>query len=398
MEEATLTQGSAAVIGGKMGPLKVRASPAMMGGTTTRVSVSTAENPYRRTTTTYLSPWNSTLVDVWPQSQICLNSQPEGYNVDNRAGNGAGLDQMGMVYGNIPFEHCTQVDAGDSNASWRETPQTVDNVTMKECDNLINNLTPELLKEYADFITSSGSNTNNTGGQCVGSGLSSAPVKSPSLDLSEDIKPFHSIRYIQQDPNNMCLTRSNPTDSLSQISISHTAVHNTSQQAPPPTSVETLENIVEDPLLVSNALHPEDMLRSPCQASSPRELPLDGSFNLSVCGSDVGDETSVSALSETLSVKSHGSGGTVTIMRKETQIPQSPQGLSEPLARLLAPLVSPPPSKMSLDPDIQGDDVGLDAALACDLGDDIQVGLITGSGPHSDDEEISDDFNWDKIL
>ena len=63
----------------------------------------------------------------------------------------------------------------------------------------------------------------------------------------------------------------------------------------------------------------------------------------------------------------HSSGGTVTIIKPKIE----PIGEYCPLANLLSPSVQDT---------------------------DIQVGQITGSGLHSDDEDITDDFNWDKLL
>ncbi|XP_064119679.1 forkhead box protein J3-like [Macrobrachium nipponense] len=371
-------------------------------GTTTLVT--TADNPpHRRTTATFANPWNSSAVEPLPQQQT--NWAPsEGYIIDSRPN--TGLDHSSSVNVSSPMTQSTQMDPGETTAQWRESAASVDNV-MKECDKLLNNLTPELLKEYADFLTSSGGTTNHTSNVYVGSGMPIAQMKNvPDLcNDSPDVKPFQTIRHISPDPGGLAVVQGNLCEPISDIHTSQNMVPESVPPPPmplPPTSGETIETLVADPLMVSNAVPPDDVLRSPYSASSPRELPLDGSFSLSVCGSDVGDgETSVSALSETLSVASHGSGGTVTIMRREPALPQSPQGLSEPLARLLAPLTSPPPPRQSAGRYVQGDDGELDVALACGLDDDmeaIQVGLITGSGPHSDDEEITDDFNWDKLL
>ncbi|XP_066977878.1 uncharacterized protein [Macrobrachium rosenbergii] len=370
-------------------------------GTTTLVT--TAENSHRRTAATFANPWNSTVVEPLPQQQT--NWVPsEGYIIDSRPN--TGLDNTSSVNVSSPMTQTTQMDPGDTTTQWRESAASVDNV-MKECDKLLNNLTPELLKEYADFLTSSGGATNHTGNAYAGSGMAMAQMKNVSNlgNDSPDIKPFQTLRHISPDPGGLAVAQGNLCEPISDIHASQNMLQESVPPPPmplPPTSGETIETLVADPLMVSNAVPPDDVLRSPYSASSPRELPLDGSFSLSVCGSDVGDgETSVSALSETLSVASHGSGGTVTIMRREPALPQSPQGLSEPLVRLLAPLTSPPPPRQSGGHYVQGDDGELDVALACGLDDDmeaIQVGLITGSGPHSDDEEITDDFNWDKLL
>ncbi|XP_068241843.1 uncharacterized protein [Palaemon carinicauda] len=374
----------------------------VMGTTTTLVT--TAESPHRRTTTTFANPWSSTVVESLSQQQT--NWAPtEGYIIDSRPN--MGLDHSSSVNVSMPMTQTTQLDPGDTTTQWRESTVSVDNVIMKECDKLLNNLTPELLKEYADFLTSSGGANHNTGGAFVGSGVPMAPVKNtPHIcDDPPDIKPFQTLRHTSPDPGGLAVVQGNLCEPISNIDVTQNIIHESVPPPPmplPPTSGETIESLVADPLMVSNAVPPDEVLRSPYSASSPRELPLDGSFSLSVCGSDVGDgETSVSAMSETLSVASHGSGGTVTIMRMEPSLPQSPQGLSEPLARLLAPLTSPPPTRQSGGHGMHGDDEGLDVALACDLSDEmeaIQVGLITGSGPHSDDEEITDDFNWDKLL
>ena len=109
-------------------------------------------------------------------------------------------------------------------------------------------------------------------------------------------------------------------------------------------------------------------LRNPVPDYSP--------FSISSPASNVSTEDGihVSALSEALSA-SHGSGGTVTIRKvpQETNHSGLLPGMTDPLAKLMDNM-SPPP--------------------------EIQVGLVSGSGgtPHSDDEEITNDFNWDTLL
>ena len=279
-----------------------------------------------------------------------------GYVMNSRPN--MGHDPNGTMNVSIPLTQVTHIPGQESANHWRESVTSDEIVIMKECDNLLNNLTPELLKEYADFLTASGGNTSNTGGACVGPGIPMVPVKDTSVESPQEVKPFQALQYASQDPNAIEVPQCNPCEPVPQGHAAQNIAQNTNRQASvplPPTSGETIESLVADPLLVSNAVPPDDVLRSPYSASSPRELPLDGSFSLSVCGSDVGDgETSVSALSETLSVASHGSGGTVTIMRREPSLPQSPQGLSEPLAKLLAPLTSPPLPKHSGDYEVRG--------------------------------------------
>ncbi|XP_042229673.1 fork head transcription factor 1-like [Homarus americanus] len=311
-----------------------------------------------RTSSSVINPWsNQTTIDPWTQSQSFWNTIPEGFAVDGRSG------------ANIPMGMGMSVGMGGIGEG---EPAGVDGITMKDCDlHLLNNLTPELLREYTDLFTSSSVvNQSAVGGMGFVSGTIPMSVPMPT------VTPTFTI----------VSTRNTPVDT-GPIPL---------QSA----SGETLETLVADPLLVSNAVPPDDVLRSPQQVSSPGELPLDGSFSLSG-HSDVGENsTSLGALSETVSAASHGSGGTVTIMRRERQV-SSPQQLSEPLTCLLAPLTPPGQSRNVLYTNATAEDDGLDGALVCGLAEDmeaIQVGLITGSGPHSDDEEITDDFNWDKLL
>lgn len=256
---------------------------------------------------------------------------------------------------------------------------SVDGITMNDCDlRLLNNLTPEVLREYADLLTSSSMVNQNVMNSV---GLSTSTLQLPrSMSVPPTSMPSHTFT---------------PLTTSSAPSYEESPVNTT--PLPLQASGETLESLVADPLLVSNAVPPDDVLRSPQQASSPGELTLDGSFSLSG-HSDLNDSTtSLSALSQTVSAVSHGSGGTVTIMRREPVV-SSPQQLSEPLTRLLSPLTPPERHQATIPP---CNDDGLDSVLEDGLKDmqtAIQVGLITGSGPHSDDEEITDEFNWEKLL
>ncbi|XP_071512504.1 uncharacterized protein [Panulirus ornatus] len=328
-------------------------------------AVSSAPNTPCKTTGTVLTPWNHhAMVDPWTQAQPVWNTVPEGFIIDNRSG------------GNMPVSLGVGV-AGDGEPTIRDS--SVDGITMKDCDlHLLNNLTPEILREYADFLTSSSvTNQNAVGGMNVGTGTYPMSVSMPVAAVSTATP----------------ITTPMPTP---RGTLSDTAPPIPLQTG----SGETLETLVADSLLVTDAVPPDDVLRSPQQVSSPGELTLDGSFSLSG-HSDTGENsTPLAALSQTVSAASHGSGGTVTIMRRDPPV-TSPQHLSEPLTRLLAPLTPPGQTRTGLEADGTGDDDGLDGALACGLAEDmeaIQVGLITGSGPQSDDEEITDDFNWDKLL
>lgn len=251
---------------------------------------------------------------------------------------------------------------------------SVDGITMKDCDlRLLNNLTPELLREYADLLTPQ---SHGGAGHPPGGLPLSLPACMPASAATPVPAPVHAP-----------------------LPAARPVPHETTL-LPLQTSGETLETLVADPLMISNAVPPDDVLRSPQQASTPGELPLDGSFSLSG-HSDCGDSSaslSLSAHSQTVSAASHGSGGTVTILRREPQV-ASPQPLSEPLSRLLAPLS--PPIHAGGDAVAPSNDDCLEGMLEHTLAQDmeaIQVGLITGSGPHSDDEEITDEFNWDKLL
>ncbi|XP_045124650.1 LOW QUALITY PROTEIN: forkhead box protein O3-like [Portunus trituberculatus] len=310
-----------------------------------------------KTSIQMINPWShSARVDHWAQTTHLWNASQEGVLLDGVTGTNAPVSlSMGM---------------GESECAPRDS--SVDGITMKDCDLLLlSNLTPELLREYAAPLipqNAGGANPN----QSVPSVLPlSRPMPMPSSAPTAIPAP-------------MTPTRTSPDVTL----------------LPLQTSGETLETLMADPLMISNSVPPDDVLRSPQQASTPGELPLDGSFSLSG-HSDCGDSSaslSLSAHSQTVSAASHGSGGTVTIMRREPAV-ASPQPLSEPLSRLLAPLsppihaggeAAPPPN----DDCLEG---MLEHTLAQNM-EAIQVGLITGSGPHSDDEEITDEFNWDKIL
>lgn len=260
------------------------------------------------------------------------------------------------------------VSVGEGDCGPRDS--SVDGITMKDCDlHFLNNLTPELLREYADELT-----PQNYGGTAYPPSL--LPLSIPASMPASAATPISAP-----------------------MTTTHTSPHATTL-LPLQTSGETLETLVADPLMISNAVPPDDVLRSPQQASTPGELPLDGSFSLSG-HSDCGDSSaslSLSAHSQTVSAASHGSGGTVTIMKREPAV-TSPQPLSEPLSRLLAPLS--PPIHACGDATASANDDCLEGMLEHTLAQDmeaIQVGLITGSGPHSDDEEITDEFNWDKLL
>ena len=88
-----------------------------------------------------------------------------------------------------------------------------------------------------------------------------------------------------------------------------------------------------------------------------------------------------------MSTIGHGSGGTVTIVKLKQSPPLSiiREQLSEPLVRLMSPLTPSTEEEPLMD--------GMLRASAA-----IQVGQVSGSGLHSDDEEIGDDFNWDKLI
>lgn len=274
----------------------------------------------------------------------------------------------------------TGLGAGEGDCGPRDS--SVDGITMKDCDlHFLNNLTPELLREYADELT-----PQNYGGAAYLPSL---------LPLSIAASMPASAATPIPAPMPASAATPIPTPMTTTHTISHAAT-----LLPLQTSGETLETLVADPLMISNAVPPDDVLRSPQQASTPGELPLDGSFSLSG-HSDCGDSSaslSLSAHSQTVSAASHGSGGTVTIMKREPAV-TSPQPLSEPLSRLLAPLS--PPIHACGDTTAPANDDCLEGMLEHTLAqgmEAIQVGLITGSGPHSDDEEITDEFNWDKLL
>lgn len=276
----------------------------------------------------------------------------------------------GQTGTNVPVSLGTGVGVGVSEGDCGPRDSSVDGITMKDCDlHLLNNLTPEVLREYAVVLTP----------QTYGGTNYPSSVLPLSIPASMPMSPATPI------PAPMTTTHITP---------------NTATLLPLQTSGETLETLVADPLMISNAVPPDDVLRSPQQASTPGELPLDGSFSLSG-HSDCGDSSasiSLSAHSQTVSAASHGSGGTVTIMKREPLV-SSPQPLSEPLSRLLAPLS--PPIHSCGDSIAPPNDDCLEGMLEHTLAQDmeaIQVGLITGSGPHSDDEEITDEFNWDKLL
>ncbi|KAK4289646.1 hypothetical protein Pmani_037393 [Petrolisthes manimaculis] len=313
------------------------------------------------------------------------------------------------------------VPVGENDLVHRGSP--VDGITMNDCDlRLLNNLTPELLREYADLLTSS-SMVNQNVINSMGLGTTSLPTTLPRSVVSiASIPPSSSSFCSSVSPLTTTSSSIPPTTNTytftplttcsggaSSSSFLHASTPVNTTPLPPQTSGETLESLVADPLLVSNAVPPDDVLLSPQQAcSSPGELTLDGSFSLSGHSDTLGDSTtSLSALSQTVSAVSHGSGGTVTIMRREPVISSPPQQLSEPLTRLLSPLTPPDHHQHQHQHHSSSltscgvDDDGLDSVLEYGLKDmrtAIQVGLITGSGPHSDDEEITDDFNWDKLL
>ncbi|XP_053644427.1 forkhead box protein J3-like isoform X2 [Cherax quadricarinatus] len=307
---------------------------------------------------TLISSWShQATLEPWSQHQQLWNSDLEGFALDSRP------------VASVP------VSVGVGGVVEGE-PAGVDGITMKECDlHLLNNLTPELLKEYSDLFTSSVGSQNVVGSMGYGYGV--LPVSMPMSTTMPTLTTLSTSMHTTQN-------------------VSVNSIPIPLQSA----SGETLETLVADPLLVSNAVPPDDVLRSPQQASSPGELPLDGSFSLSG-HSDLGENsTSLASLSETVSAASHGSGGTVTIMRREPSI-SSPQPLSEPLTHLLAPLTPPGHTRALHSTNPTNDDDGLEGALVCGLAENmeaIQVGLITGSGPHSDDEEITDDFNWERLL
>ena len=278
----------------------------------------------------------------------------------------AGVLLDGITGTNVPVSVSVSTGGTVGEGECAPRDSSVDGITMKDCDLLLlNNLTSEQLREYAALLTPQ----NNTG-----------------VNLSPSVLPL-----------SLPMSLSTPTSIPGPLITTGTSLGEATL-LPLQTSGETLETLVADSLMISNAVPPDDVLRSPQQASTPGELPLDGSFSLSG-HSDCGDSSaslSLSAHSQTVSAASHGSGGTVTIMRREVT---SPQSLSEPLSRLLAPL-SPPIHTGGATTTTTNDDC-LDGMLEHTLAQNmeaIQVGLITGSGPHSDDEEITDEFNWDKLL
>ncbi|XP_050737165.1 forkhead box protein O3-like [Eriocheir sinensis] len=334
---------------------------AKMGlASTTPATLTSLPDPQLKTGSPLVSPWtHNGRGDPWGQAtEFWSATSQDGSLFDGQTGTTVPVSLgMGVSMG-----------AGEGDCGPRDS--SVDGITMKDCDfHFLNNLTPELLREYADELT-----PQNYGGAAYLPSL--LPLSIPASMPASAATPI---------PAPMTTTYTSP----------HAAT-----LLPLQTSGETLETLVSDPLMISNAVPPDDVLRSPQQASTPGELPLDGSFSLSG-HSDCGDSSaslSLSAHSQTVSAASHGSGGTVTIMKREPSV-SSPQPLSEPLSRLLAPLS--PPIHACGDATAPANDDCLEGMLEHTLAQNmeaIQVGLITGSGPHSDDEEITDEFNWDKLL
>ncbi|KAF2364822.1 Fork head domain [Trinorchestia longiramus] len=89
--------------------------------------------------------------------------------------------------------------------------------------------------------------------------------------------------------------------------------------------------------------------------------------------------------SEILNTIGHGSGGTVTIIKRKPE--RSNQHLSQPLVKLLSPLTPPYEDERTTDTSTKDTDTS-----------NCQEGAFTGCLPPSDDEEITDDFNWDKLI
>lgn len=88
---------------------------------------------------------------------------------------------------------------------------------------------------------------------------------------------------------------------------------------------------------------------------------------------------------EVLSSIGHGSGGIVTIVKRKAD--PAPHQLSEPLAKLLSPLTPPYDDERVTDP-----------AAKQTVINNLPKNHFPACLPQSDDEEITDDFNWDKLI
>ncbi|XP_076056494.1 uncharacterized protein LOC143034391 [Oratosquilla oratoria] len=308
---------------------------------TTVSELSSRRNPV----VTSISSWPSTL-DCWPASS--LNSH---------------LSPAGTLLSDTTY---TLEQRSEEAPSMALRDPSFDGITMRDCDlNLLSNLTPDQLKEYAALLT------------CAAGSLTVTQATGGS---------------------------------------SATATMTTTAPFPPPPQLPSHlgETLSADAFLTTDLVAPGLVMRPPSSSSSgsmvmspslPTSIPGDQEQQQVQCEEI---EVPVSALSQTVSAASHGSGGTVTIMVRDTPTPQapsphtSPLPLSEPIAMLLSPLTPPLHSQgQSVKDTLQDVSSSLEGAIRTNLEDDlyaIQVEQITGSGPHSDDEEITDDFNWEKLL
>ncbi|CAL4149709.1 unnamed protein product, partial [Meganyctiphanes norvegica] len=367
-----------------------------------------------------IDPWNSSRLWTQPHDVIV----PQGYQlIDPRTGTLSGSSS------NIAMNN---ISNGTSNGCPVDgVSETVDGITMKDCDlRLLNNLTPELLQEYADFLTTNtGGNPSVMSSQVghIGSGLGVGTGSGVGSGVWNGVlNGVNQVgNFMGQVDNSLSsdfgggLNSSNLDGLLSQGSTysSHTESDPLLGHAVPP------ESILKTSVSLSNNIKSELTSPSVCLSNNNIKYELaspimsntncNGSYDVTSPGAftplsplgtgEYSGGNSSSGLPRTEHVESalslsHGSGGTLTIMRRASPQPSPQQQLSEPLAKLLAPM-----TPLCHHPLLGGAsvDTSFDGSLTQGITDDmdpIQVGLITGSGPHSDDEEITDDFNWDKLL
>lgn len=239
---------------------------------------------------------------------------------------------------------------------------SVDNLIMKDSDLfLLDQLTPEQFQEFANLIDTTNGNS-----------------------LDENTSNFNYISTTNLNDNQICdnlsTCRNVPDNKQSFTSLLFSPISNNNKVS---TSFEV------DPFLADPSSQMKQDISSPTYITEGRYSP----FSISSPASNISAEEGmpISALSEALSA-SHGSGGTVTIRKISRENSSKSLDISDPLAKLFESMSPPQSSQMYLNTKTSK---SLDSLLDPTS---VQVDLISGSGTHSDDEEITDDFNWDRLL
>ena len=358
------------------------------------------------------------------------------------------LDRQEHQQGQPNYFLHSQLDQEQNNKQQVQRPPALDNIIMKDCDfHLLTNITPDLLSTYTDLANHAMSDTL---GSTDDSSLLAVP---PSIVFNPKTSPSSRLKSSPFDETtlNDRTFESFPVDNLDHSNHSY-ASSCTLDNGSLMNGFTFNDKYINDQ--VQHCRKDSDMMNKSFESSnrnatnyftinenhhrdmSPRDFNTPKSHGnrspaLNITESDghvIKSESRSSPDRETMSTIGHGSGGTVTILKNikfsssgvkqfyssdtsvvtntsltngvTNKITQNQcEELAEPLARLLSPQTPPDandPVRLSGPTRrLQGTALTLQTSRQAA----IQVGQITGSGIlHSDDEEITDDFNWDKLI